>query len=83
MGMTWQEADVRKVYAGIVRQAITDISKPTCSPGMTLDIHKFFTSAWGEHVLDVLKLDFAIIDKKFKITERAKKAKKEKWEAGL
>ena len=74
MGMSWQEEDVRKVYAGIAQQAITDISNPL-NLGTWREVRRFLRSDWGQHVCDTIGLSPDRIEKEFNLEEKIKQAK--------
>ena len=60
--------DVKTMYAAIVNQAISDMNNPE----MYQEIYEFFVSNHGKGMLEVLGIDFRIIDEKFQVTEKAK-----------
>ena len=74
MGMSWQEADVRKVYAGIVRQAVDDIKNPE-TLGTWQEVQRFLRSDWGSHVCDSIGVSPDRIEKELNLEEKVMKAK--------
>lgn len=74
MGMSWQEADVRKVYAGIVRQAVDDIKNPE-TLGTWQEVQRFLRSDWGSHVCDSIGASPDRIEKELNLKEKIKQAK--------
>lgn len=70
MVMTDKQA-VKTIYAAIVRQALDDW-KLACKKddrGQKNEIRRFFRSGWAETILDVLELDFKVINDKYHITQ--------------
>ena len=68
--MTDKQA-VKTIYAAIVRQALDDW-KVACrhdDRARKAEIRRFFNSEWGKGILDVLELDFKVINTKFNITQ--------------
>ena len=64
------KAAVKSIYAAIVRQALDDW-KNACKHddrAAKMEIRSFFNSDWGKAILDVLELDFKIINAKFHIS---------------
>ena len=74
MGIGWQEADVRKVYAGIVRQAVDDIKNPE-TLGTWQEVQRFLRSDWGSHVCDIIGVSPDRIEKELNLEEKVMKAK--------
>lgn len=74
MGMSWQEADVRKVYAGIVKQAVDDTKEPE-TLGTWQEVQRFLRSDWGQHICNVIGFSAGRIEKELNLKEKIKKAK--------
>lgn len=67
--MSKNKTDVKRVYAAIIRQALDDW-KQACKKddrGRKNEIRRFFQSEWAETILDVLELDFKVINDKYHI----------------
>ena len=67
--MNRDKADVKMLYAAIIRQAIKDW-KYACrkdNRSMKNEIRRFFRSDWGMHILDILEIDIRIINDKYQI----------------
>ena len=67
--MNRDKADVKMLYAAIIRQAIIDW-KTACrkdNRSMKNKIRRFFRSDWGMHILDILEIDIRIINDKYQI----------------
>ncbi len=60
------QRQVKAIYASIVQRAVEDFEQ---FPYMRLEIEKFFTSAWGQGILDVLGIPYDAIDSRLGITE--------------
>jgi len=63
------KADVKMLYAAIIRQAIIDW-KTACKTDnrkLKRDVRNFFKSEWCALILDVLNLDIRIINDKYDI----------------
>lgn len=73
MAMSWQEKDVRSIYAGIVMQAIKDIKDPP-ELGTWQEVRRFLRSEWGQHVCDITGLSADFIPRKLKLNEKIKQA---------
>jgi len=74
MGMSWQEADVRKVYAGIVKQAVDDTKEPE-TIGTWREVQGFLRSDWGQHICNVIGFSAGRIEKELNLKEKIEKAK--------
>lgn len=63
------KADVKSLYAAIVRQALVDWKRAVKRDdrGAKNEIRRFFRSDWGKIILDTLELDFKVINDKYHI----------------
>lgn len=64
------EKMVKTLYAAIIKQALDDWlnAQKRDDRAMKRDIKRFFNSDWAKRILDVLELDYRIINAKFHIT---------------
>lgn len=74
MGRTQQEVDVRRLYAGIVTQAIADINNPE-KLGTWREVQKFLKSDWGLHVCNIAGVPASKIEKEYCLNEKIKMEK--------
>ena len=71
MGRTQEEIDVKRLYAGIAMQAITDIKSPT-SFGTWREVLRFLKSDWGQLVCGVAGVPAKTIIAEYRLEERVK-----------
>ena len=67
--MSSNKTDVKRVYAAIIRQALDDWKAAYKKDDRSAkrEIRRFFKSEWGNHILEVLEIDFKIINDKYHI----------------
>ena len=56
--------DVKRLYAGILAQAVTDLEHPNPAAKeltMRLEVEDFLRSDWGRSIMDVLDLDYTTV----------------------
>lgn len=74
MGRTQQEVDVRRLYAGIVVQAITDINSPE-KLNTWREVQRFLKSEWGQHVCSIAGVSADKIEEEYCLCEKIKMEK--------
>lgn len=67
--MNRDKAEVRSVYAAIIKQSIYDWEKAKAERniGRQMEIRKFYRSEWAKIILHALELDINIINDKYNI----------------
>lgn len=67
--MSKNKTEAKRIYAAIIRQALDDWKQAVKKDDRSAkrEIRRFFRSEWAETILDVLELDFKVINDKYHI----------------